>query len=341
MPQLTDTPSAAAQAAGPSPPTAGILWVYRFSADGTAASVPVNEVDAALAQHSGWLWIHAGLADARCRLWLERSAPISAPAREVLLGPDEHLRLDMVQDEIVGVVTDIERDLTQPSESFGSLRFVMSDRLLITARRHALHSIELVHRAVEGGARYPTPVSLLDGIIGHFAESIGRLSEHLGNELDALEERVLRDDVSDERRRIARARLQIVRLRRQLAQMHSLFHRLELRVASEHKPLAAALRGLTQKLGALEHDVGSLQERSRLLQDEMAAKMTAITNRRLFTLSMLTACLLPPTLVTGFFGMNTKDLPFQQIDGGTWFAFAIAAAAGAFAYWALQRMRAL
>jgi zinc transporter len=56
---------------------------------------------------------------------------------------------------------------------------------------------------------------------------------------------------------------------------------------------------------------------------------------------MLTAGLLPPTLVTGFFGMNTKDLPFQQADGGTWFAFAIAAAAGAFAYWVLRRLRAL
>ncbi len=65
-----------------------------------------------------------------------------------------------------------------------------------------------------------------------------------------------------------------------------------------------------------------------------------LTNRRLLTLSLLTAAILPPTLVTGFFGMNTKDLPFQDIPGGTWYAFAIAAAAGALTYWALQRLRA-
>jgi len=76
------------------------------------------------------------------------------------------------------------------------------------------------------------------------------------------------------------------------------------------------------------------------LLDEMAAKMTEITNRRLFTLSILTACLLPPTLVTGFFGMNTKDMPFQNTDGGTWCALAVAFAAGALSYWALRRMRA-
>jgi zinc transporter len=68
--------------------------------------------------------------------------------------------------------------------------------------------------------------------------------------------------------------------------------------------------------------------------------MTAVTNRRLFTLSILTACLLPPTLVTGFFGMNTKDLPFQESHGGTWMALLVAAAAGGACYWALRRMRA-
>ena len=39
--------------------------------------------------------------------------------------------------------------------------------------------------------------------------------------------------------------------------------------------------------------------------------------------------------------MNTKDLPFQTTDGGTWMAFAVALAASAVSYWALRRLRAL
>jgi Mg2+ and Co2+ transporter CorA len=72
------------------------------------------------------------------------------------------------------------------------------------------------------------------------------------------------------------------------------------------------------------------------LLDELDAKMMAVTNRRLFTLSILTACLLPPTLVTGFFGMNTKDMPFQNTEGGTWLAALVALAAGLTCYWALR-----
>jgi len=86
---------------------------------------------------------------------------------------------------------------------------------------------------------------------------------------------------------------------------------------------------LAQKFDALDYEFSALYERARLLQDEIAGRMTAITNRRLFTLSVLTACMLPSTLVTGFFGMNTKDMPFQSGDGGTWYALLLVIAAGA------------
>ena len=119
-----------------------------------------------------------------------------------------------------------------------------------------------------------------------------------------------------------------------------MFHRIEPRMAADNAPVAQAMRALAQKLDAIDHEFASLHERARLLLDEMVARMTEITNRRLFTLSILTACLLPPTLVTGFFGMNTKDLPFAGTDGGTWIAFLVAGISSAACYWALRRMRA-
>jgi zinc transporter len=322
-------------------PSAAILWAYCFADDGTAEPVPVSDVDDVLATSGGRYWIHAGLADTRCRFWLEHHAPLSVAARDVLLGPDEHLHVNVMPDEIAGVLPDLQRNLAEPAMEFGRFRFVLTPTLLVTARRHPLHSLELTRRSVEAGTRFPTTISLLDGIIDHFTDAIARQGEHLGDELDIVEEAVLHDDLGDERQRIARVRLQVVRVHRQLAQMRSLFHRLEPRIAASHASLVASLRALTEKLDALDHDFGSIQERSRLLQQEVGTKMTAITNRRLFTLSVLTACLLPPTLVTGVFGMNTKDLPFQNVDGGTWYALALAGAAAAFAYWSLRRLRAL
>jgi zinc transporter len=322
-------------------PESGIMWVYHFGDDGTAASLPCEGVEAALAADTGWTWVHVGLADARARAWLTRQAPVSEIAREVLTGSDDHLRLDIAGGEFVGVMPDLHRSFAHPTDDLVRLRFAMTGRLLITARRQAVHALELTRRSIEAGRTYPTPFAFVDTIIDQFVDAIGKVNATLGDELDEIEGRLLREDLGDERQRIGRIRLQAARMHRQLAQLHTLFHRLEARAAAENRQFGRGIRALAQKIDAIRHDSAVEYERARLLLDEISGRMAEITNRSLFTLSMLTACLLPPTLVTGFFGMNTKDLPFQDIAGGTWWALIAAAAAGGIAYWLLARMRAL
>lgn len=322
-------------------PTTGIVWAYRFAPDGVASLIPNSEVDAALAASApGWIWVHLALADMRCRAWIAQAAPVSELARELLAGPDRHMRLDIIGHEIVGVVPDLHQGFARAGEDIVRLRFAMTERMVITARQQPAHSLELTRRAIESGKRFPSAVSFLDAVIDQFADTVAHMADQLGDELDAVEDHVMHEEPADERHRIGRVRLQAVRVHRQLAQLKNMFQRLEPRIAADNASVAAAIRTLAQKLDAIDSEVASLHERARLLLDEMAAKMTEVTNRRLFTLSILTACLLPPTLVTGFFGMNTEDLPFQHAHGGTWLALAVAAAATAVSYWALRRMRA-
>ena len=320
-------------------PHSGIVWIYHFQPDGSAELVPNERVEEALANHVGWTWVHLSLADRRCRLWIAQNERLSELTRETLLGPDEHLRLHVLGHEIVGVVPDLQQEFSQAGEALVRLRFTMTERMLISARRTPVHSVEINRRAIESGKRFPIAVSTLDAVVDHFADAIGRLAERLAAELDGVEDRVMQDAPDNEQRRIGRVRLQAVRVHRQLAQLRGMFHRLEPRMAADHAAMAATIRALAQKLDAIDLEVASLHDRARLLFDEVAVKMTEVTNRRLFALSVLSACLLPPTLVTGFFGMNTKDLPWQNTEGGTWFALAVALAAAAASYWALRRMR--
>jgi zinc transporter len=323
-------------------PTTGIVWAYRFGANGAAELIANDQVDAALAEPgAGWVWVHLGLADNRCRAWIAKAAPVSEVARELLAGSDTHLRLDTIGHELVGVLPDLHQEFNHISEDLVRLRFVMGPRFVLTARQRPVHSVENTRRAIESGKRFPSAVSFLDAVIDQFADAIGRMAAQLGDELDGVEDHVMHEEPADERHRIGRVRLQAVRVHRQLAQLRAMFHRLERRIADDDAAVAAVISTLAQKLDAIDAEVASLHERARLLLDEVAAKMTEVTNKRLYTLSILTAGLLPPTLVTGFFGMNTKDLPFQNAPGGTWWALLVAAAATALSYWLLRRMRAI
>ena len=69
---------------------------------------------------------------------------------------------------------------------------------------------------------------------------------------------------------------------------------------------------LAQRLDGLDHTIVEMRERSRLLQEELHLKIEEQGNNNIRALSILTALLMPPTLVTGVFGMNIKGLPFAQ-----------------------------
>jgi zinc transporter len=61
-----------------------------------------------------------------------------------------------------------------------------------------------------------------------------------------------------------------------------------------------------------------VQARARLLQDEMMARIGEQSNRLLSALSIMTAVLLPSTVISGLFGMNTRGLPFSASPHGFW-----------------------
>ncbi len=322
-------------------PTAGIISAFHFDTEGQARSLRSDEVAEALADPQGFVWVHLSRADIRCRHWVEQHAPLSEVVRDILLSDEDHQRVEIYGREIVGVIPELQLEFDNPTEDLTRLRFAMTGRLLVTMRRIPLRSVENVRRSIAAGTLFTTPIELLDAIIDHFADVIGKLAERVGDDLDLVEERIAHEPRGDESQIIARARSRSVRVHRQLTQMRGLFHRLELRVINPLPELAAPVQSLAQKIDDSDHTVAALHDRARLLQEELAGRMAELTNRRLLTLSILTAGILPPTLVTGFFGMNTKDLPFQNTDGGTWYALALAAAAGALTYWAIQRMRAL
>lgn len=322
-------------------PAAGIVWAFRFSDNGAPEPLAPEAVMRALTLESGWTWVHLKLGDVRCRSWITQFAPCSGWAREVLLGADEHLYLDFVDNELIGILPDLQLEFAHATEEIARLRFAMTGRCLITIRRTPLRSIEATRKAVESNSRFSAPVSLLDAIMDNFAATVRKHMLELRDELDGVEDKVLGETIGTERQRLGRVRIQVVRMHRQLSQLRTLLHRFEPRLPQNLGTLAAMIGNLAQKFDEIDSDAASINERARLLQDEVAAKLNELTSRRLFALSMLTAALLPPTLVTGIFGMNTRDLPFQDVAGGSFIALLMAAAAGAVTFWGLQRLRVL
>ena len=255
-------------------------------------------------------------------------------ARTLLVALHDHQQLYATADCIYGVFSDLVRDLDRAGDQTGYLNFAMTERLVVTGRRQSLQAVEAVRTALAAGRRTPNAAALIEAMVEQATVGIDRLLEDLAKELDHIEDMVLVDSVADERRRVGRVRRTGVRLHRQLAALRVLLNRFDVSEEIAIVPaIAIATDRLVQRLDALDQEVVSIQERARLLQEEISARVSEETNRSLNVLAIVTALFLPPTLITGVFGMNTTALPFSDSHYGSVWAIGLAVGAAGLAYW--------
>jgi zinc transporter len=314
-----------------------LLWAIRFDESGRAHSL---EADADLSQvgafGEGFVWLHVDLAEADLNVMIGSGHLGPARLAYSAFGSDEHQRVSVDGPYVGGVVADLSRiiDGTEEGDLTGRLHFVLGPRSLVSGRRQPVESPEATREAAAGGMRIISPVLLLETLIGYVLTSIAESGSKLADELDGIEDHILDERVRGDRRRLGPIRRDAVRLHRQLLGLRAVFHRLEEDGAAQNLPtqaIAAAAR-IAQRLDALDRDMNLAAERSRLLQEELSARVADQSNRQLYTLSVLTALFLPPSLITGFFGINAKGLPFADNEYGALLVFLLSLGSALLAY---------
>lgn len=76
------------------------------------------------------------------------------------------------------------------------------------------------------------------------------------------------------------------------------------------------LRQSTEEFSLVLRDLATLQERIKLLQEEIAAQVGEQTNRSLFTLTVVTVLALPINIIAGLLGMNVGGIPLANNPNG-------------------------
>jgi zinc transporter len=100
------------------------------------------------------------------------------------------------------------------------------------------------------------------------------------------------------------------------------------------------LRQAAEEFTAAVVDSGSLAERLKLLQEELAALVSEHTNRTLFILTLVTVLALPINIVAGLLGMNVGGIPFSQHrQGFLMVVISLSIVTGLLAYFVLLRRR--
>ncbi|WP_447761990.1 CorA family divalent cation transporter [Sphingopyxis panaciterrae] len=311
----------------------GLIWGCARTADGTRLIEDCDE-----AADASFRWLHLNLADQRTLRWLERSTDFPRAIDDLMLSRDTHQQA-IVEDSIVGLVLqDFERDF-EPSQTMqiGALHIVVAPGQMLTGRYHPLHSADIVKQRIVQGAEIGDGAAALGLVLGAMADGLSQLVHALAVDIQTAEDEFLNEHLSPATRDLMAVRRRAARLHRLIGGMRATLHRLEMD-PDLPRLLAPVAEHIVQRLHALDADVGGVQAQLRALRDELDLQTAQRTNQNLYFLSVMSALLLPATLVTGFFGMNTGGLPFAHTIGGTLAAGVLAIAASG-ATWLLLRRR--
>jgi zinc transporter len=309
----------------------GLICGYQILDDGTVRTIAAENMVDALSQDEFVTWLHFNLTDARARRWLLDAGLLPQALREVLHDHDDNRRIEGADDDgLLVVMSDFTFDVDADPSEVGPLWCFLNRHLLITARQRALRSVDELRLQLRGGSTDArSGAELLASLLDMRSARLKRLANEMIEHMDNIEDEILAGDIREQRAQLGRTRRLCARLRRQFVPERADLRKFLQRPTSTlDESDRDALQSSAETLGFAIEEIAELYERAKLLQEELAARLAENTGRNLYVLSILTAVLLPMTLVTGIFGMNVPDLPGLHSEGGFWRIMLLIVASG-------------
>jgi zinc transporter len=338
MPQLQPLPVFINEAAGAD---RGLICGYQLAATEKPREISADSIVESLARHDVVTWLHFNLSDARARRWLLEAQFLPSALREVLQEHDENRRIEIADGGLLLVISDFAFDGSDPSE-VETLWCFAGANLLITARLHPLRSADELRLQLRNGAEASTGMELLCVLLDLRTARLKSLAQEMTTQLDQLEDEILAGSIKQQREQLGRMRRLCARLRREFAPERTDFIRFLHRATSANLPVEReSLQSIADLMGFAIEEIAELYERAKLLQEELASRLAESTSRNLYVLSILTAVLLPMTLVTGIFGMNIAGMPGLHNAAAFWNVMLLILASGALTLVALFWRRLL
>jgi len=317
---------------------AGLICGYRIAPAAAAQALDADAAAAWLAAPAeadgAFLWLHFNLTHTGARPWLAANAALSDEFFAVVDDGLHSTRIERTEQSLIAVVNDVHFDFSFEPSDISTLWINVTQRLVVTARRQPLRSVDRLRAAVKDGAPLRSAAELLEHLLRAQADVLVDIVRNSTGRVDQIEDQLLANRLQPKRARLGALRRLLVRLQRLLAPEPAALFRL-----LQHPPGwmtdvdVQELRQASEEFSVVLHDMAALQERIKLLQEEIAAQVGEDNNRSLFVLTIVTVLALPINIIAGLLGMNVGGVPLAQHAHGFWIVVAVIASFTAIAGW--------
>lgn len=261
----------------------------------------------------GFLWIHLERDDPMAAQWLRERSGIDPLVSLALLAEESRPRVEDVDDSLMVVLRGVNvNDETGEPELVPIHVWAEPNRLIsLRDKDHQLSALRAIRLALLGGKGPRSPGGLLaqiaERVVEHLELVIDGMEDKVGELEDACIERTADNSLRAE---LAQVRRQAIHLRRYLGPQRDALYRIQHDDATWlSRDAKLRLREVTDKVIRHIEDLDALRDRTTVLHEDLStqiAEKIAVTSNR-FT--VLTALLLPPSLLAGMLGANVGGIP--------------------------------
>ncbi|GAN54989.1 divalent cation transporter [Tanticharoenia sakaeratensis NBRC 103193] len=292
----------------------GLVWAVRLVAGQEPAPLDADDIADCLEgrpqQHPGWAWLHFDTVHSAARSQIATLSCLPRDVGQMLAETDYAALLEAEGDLVWGALPAFDDQAIEDDRAICAWRFAMTPDLLITTRRNPIPALGAAYRSLRPGALPDGPAGVVDRALREFTDSVRRQISQLDDELDRAEDALLliesRADLGHLSGIVGKVRRRATELRRVMTPIDRVLRDEDLDMPDWAEE---ELRNRAERqVHAALDDLIALQDRGRSLQDELASSQAEETNRRLYIVSVATTLMLPATVVTGFFGMNTGGM---------------------------------
>lgn len=325
---------------------AGLICGFLFRPAAAALPITSDEAAAWLAASAdapaagsshaqgAFLWLHFNLAHTASQPWLQRHAKLSDDFFETLRDGSHSTRIERADQSLIAVVNDVRFDFSFEASDISTLWISVNQQLVVTARQQPLRAVDNLRTAIKRGESPRSSTELLERLMRAQADTLVGIERGVTERIDQVEDQLLVGTLDTKRAKLGVLRRLLVRLQRLLAPEPAALFRL---LQNPPEWMAAddveELRQATEEFSVVLRDMSALQERIKLLQEEIAAQVNEENNRSLFVLTIVTVLALPINIIAGLLGMNVGGIPLADHAHGFWIVVALVASVTAIAGW--------
>jgi len=329
--------------ADPSTRSSVLVYAYLFSDTGQGIEIDCESASNWLMskedKFGAFLWLHFDNPHGISTQWLTL-LDLPTAFSEALHKERRSSRMAHSQLNLFATVNEVTYDFerrTQPEVA--TIWLNVKQHSLLSAWDQPLKSVKLLRQKISEGQPFHSPLALLNWLLRRQSEDmfgVLRGVAKIANEI----ENSLRTNKLPKHKDLGGIRGDLVGLQRLLAPEPASLFRLITRPPKwiDNEDIQS-LHLSTENFSVALRDMAVLQERIKILEDNIAARVAERTNRSVFVLTSVTVVSLPITVLAALFGMNIGGIPFSQDVHGFWWVVWISVfatlSAGWLIYWKL------